>query len=99
MCYTHVSMSSPPIKQVACKTYYDGQNLLTIMSCGGLSIGAAHLTWLVALQQQLKFFLLPFLFSLMCIGCHPEPLKIQICPPACICFKIGTNLFIYFKAS
>jgi hypothetical protein len=55
----------------------------------------AHLTWLVAVRQQWKLFLLPFFFSLMCIGFHAKPLKIQICPRACICFKVGTDFYLF----
>jgi hypothetical protein len=51
----------------------------------------------------MKVFPHPLLFSLLCISFHIEPLKIQMCPIVCICFKVGPHFYdcylFWFKAS
>jgi len=51
----------------------------------------------------MKVFPPPRLFSLMFISFHVKLLKIQMCHPICICFKLGPHSFdsicFYFKVS
>jgi len=47
-----------------------------------------------------NFFLSPLLFSLMGLGICAQLLKIQLCPPVCICFEFDPHAFcFYFTAS
>jgi hypothetical protein len=81
--------------------YYDSKNPLTVVSGGGAATSITCLAWLVIIEVFPPPSLPPSLYlsfslSPLCIGFYVELLKIQMCPPVYICFKVGHHYFDFY---